>query len=79
MDILKRNLCDDIGRILKVDKDIVYENMDTTLFNPPYDASPEELVYIYFYIKRNYNVVLDMNKIKGGAFNSIDGIYEIIN
>lgn len=78
MDILKRNLCDDIARILQVDKDIVYTNTDTTLFSPPYNANAEELVYIYFYLKRNYEVILDVDKVKEGAFNNIDGIRELV-
>lgn len=78
MDILKQKISDDIARILQVDKDVVYRNTDTILFSPPFNANPEDLVYIYFYLKRKYPIDLDEEKIKDGAFKSIDGIYVLI-
>lgn len=74
----KVKVCKDIAKILKLEDDIVLENTNTTFFDKPYDITAEDLLYIYFHIKRNYCINLDDTKIKEGAFQSIDGICEII-
>lgn len=62
----------------KIDTSIVQENTHANFFNYPYNASSEEILYIYFHLKDNYPINLDSLRIKEGEFESIDRICELL-
>lgn len=75
---LKIKVCNDISKLFKKDIDIVLKNTDKSLFCEPFYLTPEELLYLYFYIKRNYSASLGKQKIMEGSFQTIDKICHLM-
>ncbi|WP_353093574.1 hypothetical protein [Tissierella praeacuta] len=78
MDGLKIKLCDDIARIYKKDINLVLKNTDKSLFCDPFYLTAEQVLYLYFHIKKNYNLSILEEKIIEGHFQSIDKIYSVL-
>jgi len=79
MDELKINLCDDIANLFKKDRNLVLKNTDKSLFCHPFYLTTEEVLYLYFHIKKNYDLEILEDKIIGGSFQSIDRIYSLLS
>lgn len=79
MDTLKTALCNDIATLFKKDFDLVAENTDKFLLCEPFYFTPEELLYLFFYIKEKYDLSGAEEKIKEGAFQTIDKIYNLLS
>jgi hypothetical protein len=79
VDNLKNKLCNDVSRLFKKEIPLVLENTDKSLFSKPFYLTSEELLYLYFYIKKNYKGILSEDKIEKGFFQSIDNIYLLLS
>jgi hypothetical protein len=79
MDELKIYLCNDIASLFKKDINLVLENTDKSLFCDPFYLTTEEILYLYFQMKKNYNLEILEDKIIEGSFQSIDGIYSLLS
>lgn len=79
LDTLKTALCNDIAMLFKKDFDLVTKNTDKFLLCEPFYLTPEELLYLYFYVKRKYDLSVTEEKIIEGAFQTIDKIYNLLN
>lgn len=79
MDELKVKLCDDIARIFKKNINVVIKNTNKSLFCEPFYLSVEELLYLYFHIKKNYNLLIKEDEIINGSFQKIDRIYSLMS
>lgn len=79
MDNLKSRLCDDVSKLFKKEINLVLENTDKSLFGKPFYLTSEELLYLYFHIKKNYKEILSEDKIKNGFFQSIDNIHLLLS
>jgi len=79
MDELKLQLCDDIAKLFKKDKELVKENTDKSLFCNPIYLTTEEMLYLYFHIKENYKESLHEKQIMAGAFQSIEDIHSLVS
>ncbi|MBU5425174.1 hypothetical protein KQI41_02015 [Tissierella pigra] len=78
MEELKVRLCNDIAMFFKKDIDLVLRNTDKSLFSEPFYLTAEELLYLYFHIKKNYNSSLTEEEILKGSFQNINSIYTLI-
>lgn len=78
MDELKIKLCKDIAGFLKKDIDLVIQNTDKSLFCDPFYLTTEEILYLYFYIKKTYRASMIEEEIIEGSFKTIDRIYSLI-
>lgn len=79
MDTLKKELCNDIAIIFKKDFDLVIKNTHKFLLCHPFYCTPEELLYLYFHVKKKYNLSVKEKNIIEGEFETIDKIYNLLN
>lgn len=79
MDELKIKLCNDIAILFKKDMDLVLKNTGKSLLCEPFYLTVEELLYLYFHIKKNYNMEIKEDEIINSSFQKIDRIYSLIS
>ncbi len=79
MDNLKIKLCKDISILLKKDLDLVLANTSVNVFDEPFKLSSEELLYIYFYLKKKYKFKKDDEFLKDEGFLCIDNMIKMIS
>lgn len=78
MEESKIKLCKDIAELYKKDLNLVLKNTDKPLLTAPFHLTTEELLYLYFQLKKNYDLPNIGGQAIEGAFESIDRIYSIL-
>lgn len=67
-----------IQRGYQIDKSMIMANKEVSLFQPPYNFSPIELVKLYKLIQKKYDVEFNMEDFLNRKFITIESIYRII-
>ncbi len=68
-----------ISSWLKLDQEMVYKHLDSSLFHKPFDLKPEDLLYLYFCLKTDYPIVSNKQKeIVEGGLGTIRKVINII-
>lgn len=65
-------------RNYSMDKFLITNNMSVSLFQPPYNFSPIELVKLYKLIQKEYNIKFSTEDFLNRKFITIESIYKII-
>lgn len=77
MEVLKE-LIYIIEELFKVPTDVSEKNISTPLLNEPFSLTPEELLYLFFYLEKDFNISFSKKDVINYSFLTIEKISNII-
>ncbi len=73
-----KRLIELIQREYQMDRAMIMSNTEVSLFQPPYNFSPIELVKLYKLIRNEYDIEFNMEDFLNRKLITIESIYRII-
>lgn len=76
---MKIEICRIIAKLFILSIDDVINNSEKSLLTHPFNLRPTELLYLYFYLEKKYDVTFDERDVLDYSFISVESICTILN